>query len=151
MRRNTRSTITTVLLLLAATTAGVALMSVTAADANARTYVGQPAGGGRIAIKIDGGRVRQVEASIPASCESNNGQHWRTTLVVNVSGNLPLRSGRFRIQGQAPNGVRGDLRGRLRSGRISGRVRLTFLDLDYVGPSDDSYLCDTGTRPFRAD
>ncbi|MDQ5831823.1 MAG: hypothetical protein M3550_02040 [Actinomycetota bacterium] len=139
------------LLLLAATTAGVALMSVTAADANARTYVGQPAGGGRIAIKIDGGRVRQVEASIPASCESNNGQHWRTTLVVNVSGNLPLRSGRFRIQGQAPNGVRGDLRGRLRSGRISGRVRLTFLDLDYVGPSDDSYLCDTGTRPFRAD
>ncbi len=151
MRRNTRSTITTVLLLLAATTAGVALMSVTAADANARTYVGQPAGGGRIAIKIDGGRVRQVEASIPASCESNNGQHWRTTLVVNVSGNLPLRSGRFRIQGRAPNGVRGDLRGRLRSGRISGRVRLTFLDLDYVGPSDDSYLCDTGTRPFRAD
>lgn len=151
MRRNTRSTITTVLLLLAATTAGVALMSVTAADANARTYVGQPAGGGRIAIKIDGGRVRQVEASIPAGCESNNGQRWRTTLVVNVSGNLPLRSGRFRIQGQAPNGVRGDLRGRLRSGRISGRVRLTFLDLDYVGPSDDSYLCDTGTRPFRAD
>ena len=151
MRRNTRSTITTVLLLLAATTAGVALMSVTAADANARTYVGQPAGGGRIAIKIDGGRVRQVEASIPASCESNNGQRWRTTLVVNVSGNLPLRSGRFRIQGRAPNGVRGDLRGRLRSGRISGRVRLTFLDLDYVGPSDDSYLCDTGTRPFRAD
>lgn len=151
MRRNTRSTITTVLLLLAATTAGVALMSVTAADANARTYVGQPAGGGRIAIKIDGGRVRQVEASIPASCESNNDQHWRTTLVVNVSGNLPLRSGRFRIKGQAPNGVRGDLRGRLRSGRISGRLRLTFLDLDYVGPSDDSYLCDTGTRPFRAD
>jgi hypothetical protein len=150
MRSNSRSPITTVVLLLAATTAGVALMSVTAADANARTYVGKPAGGGRIAIKIDGGRVRQVEARIPAGCESNNGQRWRTTLVVNVSGNLPLRSGRFRIQGQAPNGVRGDLRGRLRSGRISGRVRLTFLDLDYVGPSDDSYVCDTGTRPFRA-
>jgi hypothetical protein len=150
MRPNTRSPVTTVLLVLAATTAGLALMSVTAPDANAKTYVGQTTGGGRVAFKIDGGRMRKVEARIPASCESNNGQRWSTTLVVNVSGNLVLRSGRFRIQGRAPNGVRGDMRGRLRRGQIAGRVRLTFLDLDYVGPSDDSYVCDTGTRRFRA-
>jgi hypothetical protein len=150
MRRNTRSPVTTALLLLAATTAGVTLMSVTAADANARTYVGQPAGGGRITLKLDEGRLRHVKARMPARCESNNGQRWRRTLVVNVSGALALRSGRFSIQGRVPNGVRGDLRGRLRNGRISGRVRLTFLDLDYVGPSDDSYLCDTGTRRYRA-
>jgi hypothetical protein len=40
--------------------------------------------------------------------------------------------------------------GRLRNGAISDRARLTILDLDYVGPSDDSYLCDTGARRYRA-
>jgi hypothetical protein len=39
--------------------------------------------------------------------------------------------------------------GRLRGGAISGRARLTRLDLDFVG-ADESYLCDTGTRRYRA-
>ena len=61
---------------------------------------------------------------------------------------MALRSGRFAVQGQASNQVRYQLAGRLRNGAISGRVRLTFLDLDFVGV-DDSYLCDTGTRRYR--
>ena len=150
MRRSTRSPVTTVLLLLAATTAVVTLMSVTAANANARTYVGQFAGGGTIALKIGDGRLRQVKARMPARCENTYGGTWDTTLEVKVSVDLALRSGRFRIQGEAPNGVKGDLQGRLRNGRILGRSRLTFLDLDYVGPSDDSYVCNTGMRRFRA-
>jgi hypothetical protein len=39
--------------------------------------------------------------------------------------------------------------GRVRGDAISGRARLTFLDLDVVG-ADDSFLCDTGTRRYRA-
>lgn len=152
MRRNTRSPVTTVLLLLAATTASVALMSVTAAAANARTYVGQVAGGGTIALKIGDGRLRQVKASMPARCENNYGGSWDTTLEVNVSGlAVALRSGRFSISGEAPNGVKGDLQGRLRNGRILGRLRLTSLYIDYVDEfSDDSYVCNTGMRRFRA-
>jgi hypothetical protein len=150
MRRNTRSPVTAVLLLLAATTAALTLMSVTAANANAKTYVGPFAGGGAIALKISDGRLRQVRASMPAGCENNLGGRWTRTLEVNVRGAIVLRSGRFSVQGEAPNGVKGDLRGRLRNGVVSGRVRLTYLDLDYVGV-DESYLCDTGTRRFRAD
>ena len=150
MRCNTRSPVTAVLLLLAATTAALTLMSVTAANANAKTYVGQFAGGGAIALKISDGRLRQVRASMPAGCENNLGGRWTRALEVNVNGAVALRGGRFSIQGEAPNGVKGDLRGRLRNGVVSGRVRLTYLDLDYVGV-DESYLCDTGTRRFRAD
>ena len=144
------SRITRVLLLLAATTAALTLMSVTAATANAKTYVGQFAGGGTIALKVSDGHLRQVRAGMPASCENNHGGRWTRTLEVNVKGAVPLRSGRFSIQGEAPNGVKGDLRGRLRNGAISGRLRLTYLYLDHFGV-DESYLCDTGTRRFRAD
>jgi hypothetical protein len=149
MRRNARSPVTTVLLLLAATTAAVTLMSVTAANANAKTYVDQFAGGGAIALKVSDGRLRQVSARMPASCHNNHGGNWARTLEVNVSGAVALRSGRFSIQGKAPNGIKGDLRGRLRNGAISGSVRLTDLYIDHFGV-DESYLCDTGTRRFRA-
>ena len=150
MRRNTRSPVTTVLLLLAATTTALTLMSVTAANANAKTYVGQFAGGGSIALKVSDGRLRQVAARMPAGCENNFGGRWTKTLEVNVRGAIVLRSGRFSVQGEVPNGVKGDLRGRLRNGAISGSLRLTELYIDYV-EADDSYLCDTGTRRFRAD
>lgn len=144
------SRITRVLLLLAATTAALTLMSVRAATANGKTYVGQFAGGGTIALKVSDGHLRQVRASMPAGCENNHGGRWTRTLEVNVKGAVPLRSGRFSVQGEAPNGVKGDLRGRLRNGAISGRLRLTYLYLDHFGV-DESYLCDTGTRRFRAD
>jgi hypothetical protein len=150
MRRNARSPVATALLLLAAATVALTLMSVTAANANAKTYVGQFAGGGSIALKVSGGSLRQVAASMPAGCENNHGGRWTRTLTVNVRGAVPLRSGRFSVQGEAPNGVKGDLRGRLRNGVISGRLRLTYLYLDHFGV-DESYLCDTGTRRFRAD
>ena len=152
MRRHARSPITTVLLLLAATTAALTLMSVTAANANAKTYAGQFAGGGAIALKVSDGRLRQVKASMPARCENNYGGSWVRTLEVNVSGTVALRSGRFSVHGKAPNGVRGDLEGRLRNGRISGQLRLTYLYIDIVDEfSDDSYVCNTGMRRFRAD
>ena len=151
MRPNTRSPVTTMLLLLAATTAGLTLMWVTAANANARTYVGHTAGGGTIALRASAGHVRQVRASIPATCENVHGGTWRRRLEVNVRVTLALRSGRFSVGGEAPNGVKGELRGRLRGGAISGQVRLTLFDLDPIAdPHDDSYLCDTGTRRFRA-
>jgi hypothetical protein len=150
MRGNARSPVATVLVLVAATAASVALMmSVAAASADAKTYVGRFAGGGAIGLKISDGRLRQVRASLPAGCENNLGGSWTRTLEVNVSGAVALRSGRFSVQGKAPNGVRGDLHGRLRNGAISGQLRLTELYIDHFGV-DESYLCDTGTRPFRA-
>ena len=150
MRRNARPPVRTVLLLLAAATAALTLMSVTAANANAKTCVAQFAGGGSIALKVSNGQLRRVAARMPAGCENNHGGRSARTLEVNVKGAVPLRSGRFSVQGEAPNGVKGDLRGRLRNGAISGRVRLTYLYLDHFGV-DESYLCDTGTRRFRAD
>ena len=150
MRRSARSPVTTVLGLLAATTAALTLMSVTAANANAKTYSGQFAGGGAIILKVSDGRLRQVAARMPAGCENNHGGHWVRNLEANVKGAVALRSGRFSVQGKAPNGVRGDLRGRLRNGAISGSLRLTYLYIDHFGV-DESYLCDTGTRRFRAD
>jgi hypothetical protein len=150
MRGNARSPVATVLVVLAATAASVVLMlSVAVASADARTYVGRFAGGGAIALKVSDGRLRHVAASLPAGCDNNHGGRWTRTLEVDVSGALALRSGRFSVQGEAPNGVRGDLRGRLRNGTIAGRLRLTDLYIDHFGV-DESYLCDTGTRPFRA-
>ena len=88
-------------------------------------------------------------APLPARCENNHGGSWSSTLGIALTGAVALRSRRFGLQGQAPNQVRYQLAGRLRNRAISGRVRLTFLDLDFVGV-DDSYVCDTGTRRFRA-
>ena len=99
-------------------------------------------------LDIDGGRLRRADATLPARCENNHGGSWFSTLGIAWTGGLALRSGRFGIHGQASNGVRYELAGRLRDGAISGRVRLTFLDIDFVGV-DDSYLCDTGTRRYR--
>jgi hypothetical protein len=45
--------------------------------------------------------------------------------------------------------VRYQFDGRLRGRAISGHVRLTYLDLDFVG-GDDSYLCDTEPLRYRA-
>ena len=116
-------------------------------DATVR-YVARPAGGGRIVLVVDRGRLRRLEATLPAGCENNHGGRWSATLGIALTGDVALRSGRFALQGQAPNEVTYQLSGRLRSGAISGRVRLTYLDLDFVGV-DDSYLCDTGTRRYR--
>jgi hypothetical protein len=111
-------------------------------------YVARPADGGRIVLDVDGGRLRRAEATLPARCENNHGGSWSSTLGIALTGAVALRSGRFGIQGQAANEVRYELAGRLRNGVVSGRVRLTYLDLDFVDV-DDSYLCDTGTRRYR--
>jgi hypothetical protein len=116
-------------------------------DATAR-YVARPAGGGQIVLQVDRGRLRRLEAALPARCENNHGGSWSSTLGIAWKGDVALQSGRFAIQGRASNDVRYQLGGRLRDGAISGRLRLTFLDLDFVGV-DDSYLCDTGTRRYR--
>ena len=64
---------------------------------------------------------------------------------------MALQSGRFGFQGQARNKVRFQVDGRLRNGAISGRIRLTYLDIDHVGVGvDKSFLCDTGTTSYRA-
>ena len=98
---------------------------------------------------VDGARLRRAEATLPARCENNHGGSWSSTLGIALAADVALRSGKFAIQGQAPNEVKYELAGRLRNGAISGRVRLTYLDLDFVGV-DDSYVCDTGTLRYRA-
>jgi len=120
-----------------------------AADASATTYVAMPADAGRIVLTTSGGRLVRVDAALPAGCMNNHGASWSSRLAVDVRGGVALERGRFRIQGRAPTRVRYDVGGRLRNGVISGRIRLTFLDLDFVG-ADDSFACDTGTRPYRA-
>jgi len=101
-------------------------------------------------LDVNDGRLLRVRTALPARCENNHGGNWASRLAIDLRGDLALQNGRFRIQGRAPNEVRYDVRGRLHGGAISGRARLTFLDLDYVG-ADDSYLCDTGTRRYRAE
>jgi hypothetical protein len=128
---------------------GAALSPAAAADAEAARYVARPADGGRITIDAAGSRLRRIAARLPSGCESNVGQTWTTPLAIQLTGDEPLRSGRFSIQGQAPNKVRYQIDGRRRGRAISGRIRLTFLDLDFVG-ADESFLCDTGTIRFRA-
>jgi hypothetical protein len=122
---------------------------VVAADASAARYVATPAGGGRIVLNVNDGRLLRARVTVPARCENTHGGNWDTRLAVDRRGDLALQDGGFRIQGRAPSRVRYDVRGRLRGGAISGRARLTFLDLDFVG-ADESYLCDTGTRRYRA-
>jgi hypothetical protein len=120
-----------------------------AADAGAAIYVAQPDGGGRIELEAKRGHLLRADASLPAHCENNHGGTWRDDVGMSLSGDLAFQSGRFHIQGEAPNGVKYDFRGRRRKGAISGRLRMTYLDLDFVGV-DDSYLCDTGMTRYRA-
>jgi hypothetical protein len=127
--------------------AGAAL-ALTAADAGATRYVTTPAEGGRVVLDVNDGRLVRVRAALPARCENTHGGNWDSRLAVDLRGDLALRGGRYRIQGRAPSRVRYDIGGRLRGGAVSGRARLTFLDLDFVGA--DSFLCDTGTRRYRA-
>lgn len=91
----------------------------------------------------------QVPSLMPARCEHTHGGNWDSWLAVDLRGALALDDDRCRIQGRAPSRVRYDIGGRLRDGAITGRARLTFLVLDFVG-ADDSFLCDTGTRRYRA-
>jgi hypothetical protein len=137
--------------LVASLIVAVAVAALLPADASAlgRVYVAKPAAGGRIVLDVGDGRLRRAAAKVPARCENNHGGSWTATLAIDLRGGVALRSGRFGIQGQSANKVRYQLGGRVRDGAISGRVRLTFLDLDFVGV-DDSYLCDTGTRRYRA-
>ena len=96
-----------------------------------------------------GRQRRPIRATLPARCENNHGGSWTARLTIALTGRLPLRSAAFGIQGQAPNEVRYQLEGRRRKGAVYGRLRLTFLDLDFIGV-DDSYLCDTSSRRYRA-
>jgi hypothetical protein len=125
-----------------------AAVSLAPADAAAATYVARPADGGRIELEVDRGRLRRAEATLPSRCENNHGGNWDARLRIDLTGAVALRSGRFDIQGQAPDEVRYKFDGRLRDGAISGRMRLTYLDLDFIGV-DDSYLCDTGSVRYR--
>jgi hypothetical protein len=88
------------------------------------------------------GRLRTKEAN-------NHGGSWSARLVLDISGTVALRSGGFGFQGEAPNKVKYQIDGRLRNGVVSGRLRLTYLKLDFIG-FDDSYLCDSGTTSYRA-
>ncbi|HEY1274943.1 MAG TPA: hypothetical protein VGF25_08530 [Thermoleophilaceae bacterium] len=133
---------------LAVLVAATAVLLSSAGSADARTYTGQPAGGA-ISLKVQRGHLKQLATRLPAVCQNNHGGSWRSNLQINLSGDLPLRAGRFSLQGRAQNQVRFQVAGRLRGGTISGRIRLTYLDLDYVG-YDDSYLCDTSTLRIRA-
>jgi hypothetical protein len=120
------------------------------AAADAADYVAEPEGGGRVALEVTRGALRSIDATLPARCENNHGGTWSDDLQLTLSGKLALQNGRFRITGQADTGVSYDVRGRRRAGgAFTGRVRLTYLDIDHVGV-DDSFLCDTGTVRYRA-
>jgi hypothetical protein len=126
-------------------------MVLPAAPANAARYVAEPEAGGQIAFELERGRLRSAEATLPARCENNHGGSWSADLSVALTGDLALRAGRFRIEGRADNDVRYEIRGKRRSGAITGRVWLTYLDIDHVGVGvDDSFLCDTGRTRYRA-
>jgi hypothetical protein len=139
---------------LAALAAAVPTAGVTE-TASAARYVAEPAPGGRIALKVKRGVLRSVNAKLPARCENVHGGTWNAPLRIGLRGDLALRRGAFHIEGQAPNGVRYQIKGRLRGGTIAGPARLTYFYNDVVGQgdpdlSDDSYLCDTGTHRYRA-
>jgi hypothetical protein len=121
------------------------------ADAAARVarYVAQPPDGGRIALDVRSDQLRRVAVTLPARCENSHGGSWFARLAIDLTDKLALRSGGFAIQGRAANRVRYEVDGRLRNGAISGRVRLTYLHLDFIG-FDGSYVCDTGTRRYRS-
>jgi hypothetical protein len=127
---------------------GIAL-SLAPAEAGAATYVAQPEAGGRVELEVKRGRLLRAEASLPARCENNHGGSWDSGLEIDLSGEVALRSGRFEIEGQATNEVSYELRGRRRSGAFTGRIWLTYVDIDHFGV-DDSYLCDTGKLRYRA-
>ena len=137
--------------LLLAALAGAATLPVPAADAMAARYVAKPAGGGRIALDVVSGQLRRIRAALPSRCENDHGGSWSARLAIDESGTVALQSGRFGFQGRARDNVRFQVDGRLRNGAISGRIRLTYLDIDHVGVGDDtSFLCDTGTTSYRA-
>ena len=137
--------------LLLAALAGAATLPVSAADAMAARYVAKPAGGGRLAFDVVSGELRRIQATLPSRCENNHGGSWSARLAIDESGAVALQSGRFGFQGQARNKVRFQVDGRLRKGALSGRIRLTYLDIDHVGVGvDKSFLCDTGTTSYRA-
>ncbi len=134
-------------LLLALLVAG-AVGLVTAAYAG--KHVAIPGSGAKVVLKDQGDELRKLKAKLPARCESSDGQRSKTKLAVKLEGRLPLDGGRFTLAGDAPNGVEIKINGkRLGDGGFKGRVRLTYLDLDFVGPSDDSVLCDSGTVRYR--
>ena len=126
-----------------------AALALASPEADAARYVAKPAGGGRIALDVVRNQLRRIDVALPSRCERNSGGVWSARLAVDVRGTLALHGGRFGLSGRAPNQVRYQLDGRLRGGAIAGRVRLTYLDLDFVGV-DDSYLCDTQTLRYRA-
>jgi hypothetical protein len=121
-----------------------AALAITAADASAARYIATPDEGGRIVLNVTDGRLQRARAALPARLENTHGGTWDLALVVDLRGDLALE-----IQGRSPSQVRNDVRGRLRESAISGRARLTFLDLDFVG-ADDSLLCDVGAPRYRA-
>lgn len=126
--------------------AGVGL--VTAAYAG--KHVATPGSGAKVVLKDQGDELRKLKVKLPARCESNNGRRSKTKLGVKLEGRLPIVGGRFTLAGEAPNGVEINIKGRrLSDGGFKGRVRLTYIDLDFVGPSDDSVLCDSGTVRYR--
>ena len=124
-------------------------MVLPAAPADAARYVAQPEAGGQVARERERGRLRSADVARPARCENNHGGSWSADLDIALTGDLALRAGRFHIEGQADNEVSYEIRGKRRNGAITGRVWLTYVDIDHFGV-DDSYLCDTGKMRYRA-
>ena len=83
----------------------IVLLIVVVAVADAAKYTDEPVAGGKVVIKDRGNELRKIKIKLPARCESENGQKGTSKLNVNLTGRLAVEDGRFRLSGDAPNGV----------------------------------------------
>jgi hypothetical protein len=127
------------------------LPAATAAAAQAAVYKDKTGlGGGRLAFKIENGKLKRLSGALPAFCERPNGD-FNTVLTTNLAGSVKLDGkGRFAVHVDDPNtGVEVIVNGKLKNGAVRGVARFTFLDLHPGSPSNDT-LCDSGILKYKA-
>ena len=130
---------------------GVAAGSAWAAKYRDNTGLGGGVGigPGKIVLTIKNGKLKRLRGALPSNCERPNGD-FKAYLRTHLVGSVKLNNGRFFVHTDDPNtGVEVIIRGKLANGKVTGRVRFTYLDLNPTFPNND-ILCDTGVRRYRA-
>jgi hypothetical protein len=136
--------------------AAVALPAVAVGSAQAAKYRdttglggGVGLGPGKIVLTIKNGKLKRLRGALPAHCERPNGD-FNAVLRTHLVGSVKLVDKAFHVHVDDPNtGVEVNIRGKLKNGRVTGRVRMTYLDLNPTFPNND-ILCDSGVRRYSA-